>query len=138
MSIVLTNAICKKEQIHKGSVTLGCDSEGAIKAVSSTRPVTSRWNSYDILERIKKEIRISTLEWTFKHVYGHQDKKRKKKKIDNWATTNIAADKEAKRKWVRYKQAGFPTIPYNAEAYGLWRIILKSIQSFMVLVKVLL
>ena len=36
MSIVLTNAICKKEQIHKGSVTLGCDSEGAIKTVSST------------------------------------------------------------------------------------------------------
>ena len=90
------------------------------------------------LRESKRKIRISTLEWTFKHVYGHQDKKRKKKKIDNWATTNIAADKEAKRKWVRYKQAGFPTIPYNAEAYGLWRIILKSIQSFMVLVKVLL
>ena len=121
MSIVLTNAICKKEQIHKGSVTLGCDSEGAIKAVSSTRPVTSRWNSYDILERIKKEIRLSTVEWKFKHVYGHQDKKCKKKTLDIWATTNIAADKEAKRKWARYKQASFPTIPYNAEACGLWR-----------------
>ena len=32
--IVLTNAIYKKEQINKGSVTLGCDCEGAIKAVS--------------------------------------------------------------------------------------------------------
>ena len=53
MSIVLTNAICKKEEIQKGLVTLGCDSEGAIKAISGTRPVTSRWNSYDILARIK-------------------------------------------------------------------------------------
>ena len=82
MSVVLTNAICKKEKIQKGSVTLGCDSEGAIKAVSGTRPVTSRWNSYDILARIKQEIRLSTLEWKFKHVYGHQDKKRKKKNLD--------------------------------------------------------
>ena len=35
-----------------------------------------------ILEQIKKEIRLSTVEWTFKHVYGHQDKKCKKKKIN--------------------------------------------------------
>ena len=120
MSIALTNAICKKEKIQKGSVTLGCNSEGAIKAVSGTRPVTSRWNSYDILARIKQEIRQSTVEWKFKHVYGHQDKKHKKKNLDIWATTNIAADQEGKRKWAQYKKDSFPTIPYNAEACGLW------------------
>ena len=34
MTIKVTNAICKKENIRQGKVTLGCDSEGAIKAVS--------------------------------------------------------------------------------------------------------
>ena len=105
---------------------LGCDCEGAIKAVSNTRPVTSQWNSYDILEQIKKEIRLSTVKWTFQHVYGHQDKKCKKKNLDIWATTNIAVNKEAKRKWARYKTDGFPVVPYDAEGCGLWQVTING------------
>ena len=58
-------------------------------------------------------------------MYGHQDKKHKKKNLDIWGTTNIATDQEAKRKWARYKKDSFPTIPYNAEACGLWRVIIN-------------
>ena len=57
--------------------------------------------------------------WTFQHVYGHQDKKCEKKKLDIWATTNIAVDKEAKRKWARYKTAGFPVVQYAG--YHQWQ-----------------
>ena len=38
----------------------------------------------------------------------------------------MAADKDAKKKWRRYKRAGFPPITYDAEECGLWRISING------------
>ena len=38
----------------------------------------------------------------------------------------MAADKDAKKKWTRYKRAGFPPITYDAEECGLWRISING------------
>ena len=99
MSILLTNAICRKKKISKGKVTLGCDCKGAIQAVQGGRIISSRWNSYDLLYHIQKAICDSPVEWEFRWVRGHQDRKKQKKKLNIWALTNIEADKDAKRYW---------------------------------------
>ena len=90
MSIKLTNAIlCRKKRISTGKVTLGCDCKGAIQAVKGDQIVSSCLNSYDLLYHIQKEIRQSPMiDWEFKWVWGHQDRKKKKKDLDIWAQSH--------------------------------------------------
>ena len=124
MSLKLTNAICRKKKIHTGKVTLKCDCKGAIQAIQGDRIVSSHWNSYDLLYHIQKEIRHSPIAWEFKWVRGHQDWK--KKDLDIWAQTNIAADKDAKRYWQYVNQNGIPTIEYSKEDYDLWKVCIDG------------
>ena len=71
--------ICGKRKIRQGKVTLGYDCEGAIQAVQGGWIITSRWNSYDLLYHINKELRERPIEWEFRWVRGHQDRKKLKK-----------------------------------------------------------
>ena len=96
MSLKLNNAIRCKKQILTGKVTLGCDCKGVIQAIQGRRIISSRWNSYDLLYHIQKEICQSPIDWELKWVRGHQDRKKKKKDLDIWAQTNIEAEKDAK------------------------------------------
>ena len=118
----LTNAICRKKRISTGKVTLGCDCKGAIQAVKGDQIVSSCLNSYDLLYHIQKEIRQSPIDWGFKWVWGHQDRKKKKKDLDIWAQTNIEADKDAKRYWQYINQHGVLTIEYSKDDCGLWKV----------------
>ena len=126
MSMKLTNAICRKNQICTGKVTLGCDCKGAIQAIQGGRVISSRWNSYDLLYHIQKEIRQSPIDWEFKWVRGHQDRKKKKKDLDIWAQTNIEADKDAKRYWQYVNRHGVPTIEYSKDDCGLWKVCIDG------------
>ena len=126
MSILLTNAICRKNKISKGKVTLGCDCKGAIQAVQGGRIISSRWNSYDLLYHIQKAIRDSPIEWEFRWVRGHQDRKKQKKKLGIWALTNIEADKDAKRHWRYINRYGVPDIEYSKEDCALWRVCIDG------------
>lgn len=76
----LTTAICGKWKIRQGKVTLGYDCKGAIQAVQGGWIITSRWNSYHLLYHINKELRERPIEWEFRWVRGHQDRKKLKKK----------------------------------------------------------
>ena len=68
--------LCKQNNIDKGETVIGCDCEGAIKALWGDREPTCIWNSYDILSRIKEEMKDSNIEFSFRHIIKTTKKKR--------------------------------------------------------------
>lgn len=65
-----------------GSVTIGCDCEGAIKAVRRLSAVTTRWKNFDLLARIRDMLTTSQITFSFKKVAAHQDKLRDYNQLD--------------------------------------------------------
>ena len=79
------SVLCDKYGDTKGSLTIGCNCEGAINACESYKNPTRRWTSYDIVCRIKYEIS----EWKhfrckFQHVSSHRDDIKKYDDLDKW------------------------------------------------------
>jgi len=82
-SILTAKILCEKYGVTKGSLTIGCNCEGAIKACESYKNPICRWTSYNIVCRIKYEIS----EWKnfrckFQHVNSHQDDIKKYDDLD--------------------------------------------------------
>ena len=67
-----------------------------VDALSGYRQPNSRWKSFDLVCRIKKEMDWSPIKWVMKHIYGHQDEKIPYEELDEWAKVNIECDKGAK------------------------------------------
>mmetsp|Transcript_9994 Transcript_9994/g.23112 ORF Transcript_9994/g.23112 Transcript_9994/m.23112 type:complete len:128 (+) Transcript_9994:537-920(+) len=51
----------------------------------------------DIIEAIKHELRISPINWKWRHIKGHQDLQ--KTLLDKWEPLNVAANELAKCAW---------------------------------------
>ena len=128
-SIIMAKKLCKKYKVPKGTLTIGCDCEGAIKACESYKKPTCRWTSYDIACRIKYEIG----EWHgfkcyFKHVDGHQDDIKKYEDLDEWEKANVEADSLAKKALLKYTTQGCPTIDTPITQGDKWAMMIDGEQ----------
>ena len=121
-AVITTKEICKQNDIERGATVIGCDCEGAIKALWGDREPTCRWNSYDILSRIKEEMDDSNIEFSFRHIKGHQDDNKEEEDLDEWEKANVQADKEAKAYLRVYVRSGCPRITDNLRRSDRWKL----------------
>ena len=81
----------------EGKLTIGLDGESVIKKLEHRQLPKVTDKHYDMLTDCKTRIKQLPIKIQFKYIEGHQDNKKKKKKdLDWWATTNIRMDKLAK------------------------------------------
>ena len=96
--ILMTNAVCKNNNIREGEITAKCDGEGTIKVLQYLHSITKNSRKhFDLIISISKAIQISPLKWTFEHLDGHQDDHMAFEDLDRWAQLNVIVDKAAKR-----------------------------------------
>ena len=93
--ITTVNFICILHHVTTGRVTVGCDNKSALTTAFHRDHLSTKNASRDILQAIHFQRKISPIEWTTKHVYGHQDDKENNDKLDHWAQANIAMDHKA-------------------------------------------
>jgi len=133
--IVLVNQIAAKYNIVKGTVTIGCDCEGAINAVSNIFWISTRWTNFDLLKRIQNEIRSSVVHFVFYKVKGHQDDFKPYEELDRWEQANIKADSLAKHFLMQLRAEAIPVVQYAGTDKTGWmiqlngEIITKNIQN---------
>lgn len=93
------NKICAQYTITEGSIELACDGLEAYKAAARwTFHHTTDIGHFDIVTILHQEIRNSTLQWSFRHVKGHQDDVKHLSDIDLWGRLNMEVDLHAKAK----------------------------------------
>lgn len=68
------NDLCLTHNINAGKATLHCDGLGAVSIASYLKDKLSPSNAHnDIIHSLFRAIQLSPLDWSFYHVYGHQD-----------------------------------------------------------------
>lgn len=106
------NDICAHINITQGKITLGCDGEGALKAIQLNYTVTkSARKHFDLIYAIRQAIQCSPLKWNFTHVKGHQDDEVSWEKLDRWARLNVMADQCAKQFLTTSLRSGMDLTP---------------------------
>ena len=71
-ALTIIDVIVWMHSITKGSVTIALDSELALEQSQSTVPLSADQKSFDCLQIIQNWIRLSPLNFKFRHVSGHQ------------------------------------------------------------------
>jgi hypothetical protein len=126
-SILTAKILCDKYGVEKGSMTIGCDCEGAIKACESYKTPTCRWTSYDIVCRIKYEkSKWKNFKCKFRHVNSHQDDITKFEELDNWEKANVEADLLAKKTLLTYVTKGCPPIKTDIQKGDKWALLVDE------------
>jgi hypothetical protein len=125
--IISTKIICKRFEVHKGKVTIGCDCESAIAACEGDRSVSCRWKCYDIVSRIKYELKDSEINFVFRHISGHQDKIKSFDELDIWEQTNVKVDKFAKEALSDYVAEGCPYIAAQISRGDKWLLTMDDV-----------
>jgi len=120
-AIRLTKQLCKKWDVNHGGVTIGCDCKGALTAISTDKHITSRWNSYDLISSIRREIRDSLITFRFTYIKGHQDRKKSLEQLDEWELANIQADSLAKHYLEKFGSRNKGLMP-ERNAKDMWTI----------------
>lgn len=118
--LAFTTCVCEYYHITKGSIKIGCNGEQAIEAIFTPNNVTSRTKYFDlIITAPHKLVKESPLDWTFRHVKGHQDNFTAT--LDKWAGMNIEVDLEANYYWEEARPANTdPQQTIWGEPWSLW------------------
>ena len=89
--------LCNQHNITDGTVEIACDGMEAYKIASrfEWKHITNMGH-YDMASCLHQLLRRSTLQWTFRHVKGHQDDNKATADIDIWGQLNMVADAYAK------------------------------------------
>lgn len=97
--IMHVNDICRRFNVTTGTIEMGCDGEGAVKAakVRFETIKTSR-KHFDIIASINTAIKASPISWSFYHIDGHQDDEMNYCDLPRPAQLNCIADRLAKDK----------------------------------------
>ncbi len=85
--IIYINDFCQSYHINQGSMTLGCENEGAVSA--SILPLfppslPTKRQHFDLITSIHEAIKRSPITWTFIHVSGHQDDIKEWHELSTW------------------------------------------------------
>ena len=98
-TILTINHTCKRHKISQGSIEIGCDGEGALKAITyNHKIVKTNRKHYDLIQAVNEAIETSPITWTFRHVRGHQDDIREYHDLNRWEQLNVKADILAKER----------------------------------------
>jgi hypothetical protein len=92
-------------KITQGAIEAGCDGESALRAFNLEYVFDPQQADFDLLSSIQNRIRESLVEWTPRHVLGHQDL-HNPGDIDYWAALNIKMDFMAKEYWKEAEAPG--------------------------------
>ena len=97
--VVATELLVEQYGLTEGTVTVGCDSENALRAVfwDATEPTLEQAH-FDLVSAIRCKLRRSPLKWVGRWIKGHQDDT-PGQHLDWWARQNIAMDTLAKEYW---------------------------------------
>ena len=83
--------------VESGKLLLACDNITAGKiALQLSFPITPKWNNYDIISAIHRQLKTIPFEVEYKHVQGHQKENQPQAELDGWAILNDAMDRLAK------------------------------------------
>jgi hypothetical protein len=65
---------------------------------------------------------VSPIEWTPRHVYGHQDKGKAYANLDRWEQLNCDMDNLAKQHWLTIKNTQQPhfDLPHRTDEWSIW------------------
>ena len=97
--ILDVNSMCLSYDIQHGHGRLYCDGLGAVSIASYIHHRLSPSHAhFDIIFSLFRAISASTLDWSFHHVYGHQDDKLLLSELSDEAFYNTIADEHAKQK----------------------------------------
>ena len=95
--VTLVEGICEYHCINRGSITIACDGIEALKkAMDQDTYFSCQSNQYDLISAIDAKIQKSPLQWTGRHVKGHQDDQIGP--LDRWASLNVECDNLAKER----------------------------------------
>ena len=96
-SLFFVNHLCSFFHIQMGSITMGCDGEGALyQSFHEDTPRSIDTPSFDLLMAIHRYRSWSSLRWQTTWIKGHQDDNTVFDKLDRLSQLNIWADKLAK------------------------------------------
>ena len=126
-SILTVKVLCKNFGVDTGTVTIGCDCEGAINACEGNRSVSCHWKCYDIVCRIKHKLDNLSITFLFKHTDGHQDAVKPFETLTIWEQANYWADKYAKDALCNYVTDRCPAIPTTIGEGDTWLLTLDAV-----------
>ena len=110
------NNLCNTNNIKQGAVEIGCDSETALRNVFNKHPITTKMASRDLLQACRHQLNVSLIQWTPRHVRGHQDTHHGT--LDEWAISNIDCDLRANER----REQGEATPPHILLSGETWRL----------------
>jgi hypothetical protein len=88
--------LCDYYNVSSGGVYFGCDGLSALQQSFSLFPPAIDTPSYDILSAIHNARILCPVEWTTRHIKGHQDDDLSYDHLDRWGQLNVEADALAK------------------------------------------
>ena len=89
--------LCQQYNITNGQVEIACDGMEAYKIATRYKwNHTTNIGHYDVASCLHQLLQQSKVQWTFRHVYGHQDNTMNIDDIDIWGQLNMVADAYAK------------------------------------------
>jgi hypothetical protein len=94
-AVSLINKVALFHKINT-AVTLLCDCETGLDKAFSGKPLTLKDSSYDLLQAIRYELSHTTIQWSAKHIKGHQDDSIPYKELDRPGQLNVIVDQIAK------------------------------------------
>jgi hypothetical protein len=117
--------LVKVFEITSGSVHVVCDNEQALRVFHPDFLPNPDSEDFDLLNALWYLIGQSPLTWTYEHVYGHQDSKRRRgRPLTRLEKLNVLMDKTAGDVWVQaVRQQGQSRNVFSAilgEGWQLW------------------
>mmetsp|Transcript_5909 Transcript_5909/g.9058 ORF Transcript_5909/g.9058 Transcript_5909/m.9058 type:complete len:1660 (+) Transcript_5909:3576-8555(+) len=108
------------------TITIGCDSQEAIRKLDKDYTLDATTPDYDIAHSTRQLIVKTHWEWQFKHVYGHQDQDTPCDQLDTWAQLNVECDNKAGlyRTEAEVKKLNARHLPLYKPP---WRILINSV-----------
>ena len=116
------NCLCLANQVFHGAMTIACDCLSAIQNISKQYDPSPGTSHHDILSHIRYLIRISPIDWSFRHVRGHQDDHCAYSHLDRWGQRNVDMDTLSKAYWQTLAHSARPPAFHLTPFPGQWSI----------------
>ena len=119
-AVSAVNLICQVFRVESGAITAACDGESALNYVFDweNKFLRSSTPHLDLIAATRHLIKISPVQWNYRHVKGHQDDFAGP--LDRWATLNVEMDSLAKAYWLKARDNSL--IPNESIRYEPWSI----------------
>lgn len=115
----------KIQEVHNGSILLGCDCQAALGDIFN-RPYPGPSKKHaDLLSEIHTLLKNNKhIQWNWEHIKGHQDKHLAYENLSPMQQLNVQMDTEAKKYWEKmYHDPNFSHchLPQKEGIWGIWK-----------------